>query len=122
MEVLQLFTVEPRRPESSATRARATPLREPYEAAWHETEVFLADHLEREGDLAQIQVALALCDSAGDRGRATLEGLVLNRYRFPRSAHAVMRVIELLELPSADHPEGFWPRFLLAQFDEPSSS
>jgi hypothetical protein len=33
-----------------------------------------------------------------------------------------MRVIELLELPSADRPEGFWPLFLLAQFDEPSDS
>lgn len=122
MEVLQLFSVEPRHPEPSAAGARTPHVQEPDDAVWHETEVFLAEHLERQGDLAQIQVALALCDNAGDRDRATLEELALDRCRFPRSAQAVLHVIELMELPLADRPEGFWPRFLLAQFDEPSAS
>jgi hypothetical protein len=122
MEVLQLFSVEPRHPEPSAARARTPNVHQPDDAVWHETEAFLAEHLERQGDLAQIQVALALCDSAGDRDRATLEELALDRYRFPRSTQAVVRVIELTALPLVDRPEGFWPRFLLAPFDEPSAS
>jgi hypothetical protein len=54
MEVLQLFSVEPKRPGTLAARTRAAPANEPDDAAWHETELFLADHLERDGDLAQI--------------------------------------------------------------------
>jgi hypothetical protein len=122
MEVLRLFTVES---ETAVTRIgghRPTFVSEPDETAWHETEFFLADRLERDGDLAHIQAALALCDAAGGRSRATLEEVVLNRDRFPRSLHAIKRVRELLELPTAERPEGFWPRFLLEQFDEPSQS
>jgi hypothetical protein len=84
--------------------------------------LFLADHLERDGELAQIQVALALCDAAGGRGQVRLDDLILDPYRFPRSAHAVARVIELLELPPPERPEGFWPRFLLEQLEAPVDS
>lgn len=122
MDLLQLFTMEARPGATSATRDRPAPTQEHDDAVWHETELFLADHLERDGDLATIQVALALCDAAGDRRRTTLDELALDRSRFPRSAYAVVRVIELLGLPPANRPEGFWPRFLLAQFDEPSDS
>jgi hypothetical protein len=119
MEVLRLFTVEPKTAATSATGNGSASAREPDDAVWHEAELFLADRLERDGDLAQIQAALALCDAAGGRGRATLEELVLDRYRFPRLAHAIARVIELLDLPAAERPEGFWPRFLLDQVERP---
>jgi hypothetical protein len=118
MELLRLFTVEPETAVTPAGGHRTASAGELDEATWHETEFFLADRLEREGDLAHIQAALTLCDAAGGRSRATLEELVLNRGRFPRSLHAVKRVRELLELPTAERPEGFWPRFLLEQFEE----
>jgi hypothetical protein len=117
METLRLFTIESDMAVMPRGVRRAASEGEPDDAAWHETEYFLADHLEREGDLAHIQAALALCDAAGCRSRATLEELVVNGDRFPRSAHAVRRVIELLGVPTAERPEGFWPRFLLEQFE-----
>jgi hypothetical protein len=115
MDVLPLFAVEPATAVTSAASGSSSSVREPAEASWHEAELFLADHLERDGALAQIQVALALCDAAGGRRRARLDELTLDPDRFPRSAHAIARVIELLELPTAERPEGFWPRFLLDQ-------
>lgn len=118
METLRLFTIEADRAVTPRGSRHAASGEEPDDAAWHETEYFLADHLEREGDLAHIQAALALCDVAGGRSRATLEELAVNSDRFPRSAHAVRRVIELLGFPTAKRPEGFWPRFLLEQFEE----
>jgi hypothetical protein len=118
MEALQLFTVDTGPTAISAISARVIPETESYEAAWHEVELFLADHLERDGDLAQIQAALALCDAAGDRDRSTLAELILDRGRFPRSVHAIARVTALLELPHGERPEGFWPRFLLKQLED----
>jgi hypothetical protein len=118
MEALQLFTIETRRPAIATTRTQVIAGHERDDAVWHETELFLADHLERYPDLAQIQAALALCDAAGDRDRSTLAQLVLDRRRFPRSVHAIARVTELLELPRDERPEGFWPRFLLEQLED----
>ena len=120
MDVLTLFAVEPPTAVSSAASGSTSPVREPDEASRHAAELFLADRLERDGALAQIQVALALCDAAGGRGRARLDELILDPDRFPRSANAIARVIELLELPTAERPEGFWPRFLLDQFKGPT--
>jgi hypothetical protein len=116
MEMLTLFTLGPKSAPAK-TFAEHSPLpRELDEEACHETELFLADHLEREGELAQVQVALALCDAAGGRGSVMLEELVVDDYRFPRSAQAVACVAKMLELPPLERPGGFWPRFLLEQF------
>jgi hypothetical protein len=121
MEPLTLFNAERTTVARSGSPRTPTP-GELDEAVCHDTELFLADHLEREGGLAQIQVALALCDAAGSRDRTTLEDLTIDRYRFPRSAHAIERVAELLSLAPAERPEGFWPRFLLDQLQGPGRS
>lgn len=118
MEALQLFRLDPAAAERSVGRRRLADASGLNEAAWHEMELFLADHLEREGDLAMIQVALTLCDLAGKRDIVTLEELNADVGLFPRSAHAIARVMNLLELPAAERPEGFWPRFLLEQFQD----
>lgn len=116
METLQLFRLDPAAAKESTRDRRSANGLAPSDATWHEVELFLADRLERDGDLAVVQVALTLCDVAGERDLGTLEELTPDLSRFPRSAHAITRVIALLQLPVAERPEGFWPRFLLDQF------
>ena len=121
MEALRLFDLRPQHGVVTMARELSASPRESGDTAWHEVELFLADRLERDGDLAQIQAALALCEAAGG-GRDVLEALVLDPYRFPRAAHAIERVRQLLELAPAERPDGFWPRFLLDQFDGPEQT
>jgi hypothetical protein len=118
VEALRLFNNQSESAAPPAAGNRPMPAHEPDETALHEAEMFLADRVERDGDLARIQVALALSDTAAGASRENLEGLVLDRGRFPRTVHAIERVLDLLKLPAADRPEGFWPRFLLEQLEE----
>lgn len=102
----------------SATRRRPRSIQQLDEATLHESEAFLADQLEREGDLAVVQVALTLWDASGSCDGDTFFTVALDAIdpsRFPRSLVAVERVRELLDGPVAARPEGFWPNFLLEQ-------
>jgi hypothetical protein len=93
---------EQSQPQQSETR----------EQAMHASERYLAEHIERYGDLAIIQAVL--CFGAEIRG-GNLDELDVDRAKYPRCAAAVDRVVELLAADVDDLPDGFWPRFLLKQ-------
>lgn len=117
MDALRLFAPE----EPMRSRVRRRPLvADPDERAVHRVELFLADHLEPEGDLALIQATLGLCEATGE-DIAALDALVIDHTRFPRSRAAVERTRELLAMPVEKRPEGFWPRFLLEQLESSAS-
>jgi hypothetical protein len=79
-------------------------------------ERFLAEHVERHGDIAVLQAVLYLADRAGLAPSAAIEELEIDRRRFPRSAHSLDRVRHLVELGPDEWPSGFWPRFLAENF------
>lgn len=118
VESFQLFAVDPadppRKPERSETHEARRPMPE---ESLHQSERFLAAQLEREGDLAALQVALSLHE-ASERLPGGLSGLSIDEQYFPRTAWALRHARVLAERPVSERPEGFWPRFLLAQLEQ----
>jgi len=86
------------------------------EESLHHSERFLAAQLEREGELAALQVALWLHE-ASERLPGGLSELSVDERRFPRTAWALRHARVLAERPVSERPEGFWPRFLLEQLE-----
>jgi len=116
MSSLRLFDLAPaeERSEDRVARLRAVPEVDlgPSEDSLHASELYLAEHIERHGDLARIQAVLFLCDGPASPARA-FDELEVDERRFPRSAEAISRVRSAMDKPAEEQPGGFWPRFLL---------
>jgi hypothetical protein len=112
---LRLFEIASEmRPQPQPPPRRSATIQIPADDVLHASERYLAEHVERYGDLAAIQAVLCLgiapSPQAGDPEEA-----VIDSERFPRCIQAVARVRELLAAEAGELPEGFWPRFLLQQ-------
>ena len=119
MTPLRLFEVPPVEAGDAGTAVTEPTMdaSAPSQDRFHASERYLAEHIERHGDLAAIQAVLWLCDRPGRHPADELEILEVDGRSFPRTEAAVARVQQVLEAPRDRRPEGFWPRFLLVGLD-----
>lgn len=113
MSGLRLFDIPAEVSPTESSEAARGQLAEPAEAALHTSERYLAQHIERYGDLAVLQAVLSLLGAT--KNRQTVDDLIIDRTGFPRCAGAVDRARALLRMHPSDTPDGFWPSFLLRQ-------